>query len=339
MFWERHVATIKDVARHAGVSHSTVSRTLTNSVPVAAETRERVLAAVKKLNYRPNDIAKALKNKRTRTIGLLLPRIDWTLFPQIADGVENRARQRGYLVILCDVRENPTIERDYVERLKNRSVDGFIMCTYAGNDEILRGLLDECIPTVALLRGVNMPGVDMMLTENFQGARHATQHLIDRGCRRIALVNHHSLVTPFHERRLGYLEALRENGIRPDPRIMIRDVALGSAESRDAVEKMLARGEKIDGMFCTSDSSAVGALQAVVRSGLQVPEEVKMIGFGGNDIISMIMPRLTTMVQPSTIMGERAADRLIDLIEGEVEYGDGGVVERFESQLVQGETT
>ncbi len=332
------MATIKDVARHAGVSHSTVSRILNGNTTVAPETRLRVMEAIKHLKYSPNQIAKALKAGKVRTIALVLPRVDWTIFPPIIAGVQNRARERGYLMILCDTNETFEIEREYINRLKNRTVDGFIMCTYAGDDSILRQLKEECIPVVSLLRGLEMPLVDMVVTDNMRGSGWATQHLLDRGCRRIAFIKHPERFMPFRERFLGYNRTLLDNGIPVDPDLIVHDVPVGFAGSHKATEGLLDSGVAFDGILCSSDAGAMGALHSLAKRGLKVPEQVKVMGYGGDRFVDVVAPRLTTMVQPSTLMGEMATDRLIDLIEGGSE-NHMPLIQRLEAKLAPGETT
>lgn len=329
------MVTIKEVAQLAGVSTSTVSRALSGRIPVDAETKNKVLAAVEKLGYRPNALAKGLKEGKTNTIGLIIPNIRNPIFPAVARGVEDVARKNGYTVILCNTDENLEVELDYLDKLQKRWVDGLIFATAKEESGHILKLRAQGFPVVLLVRKMK-DSIDAVVADNYGGGYKAACHLVEKGCTRIAVINGSMEIDLYRERLEGFKDALRDRGILLEEGLVIT----GIADNRDGYEAMLSLLDKpgeIDGVFAANDSKAIGAVKAVRDRGIKVPGSIKIIGFDGLEASEIIEPPLTTIVQPTYHMGARAAQRLIKLMDAGGE--EEPLVEVLEVELAQRGTT
>ena len=324
------MATIKDVAKRAGVSPSTVSRALSGKVPVDQETRERVMEAVRALNYKPSILAKGLKEGRTNTIGLIVPNISNPVFPAVARGVEDVAREHGYTVILCNTDEDIEAEKDYVEKLQKRWVDGFIFATARKESHHILKLKESGFPVVLVVRHMGQ-AVNAVVIDNYRSSFEAVKYLIDTGHRRICIVNGDTSLTLYRERFDGYRHALQAAGLPVLP-----ELVLNAAGRRDTgyetVTAMIKKGVVPDAVFATSDPRAISTIRAIKDCGLNVPDDVSVVGFDDLDISAFLDPPLTTVSQPLYEMGARAARRLVGMINGE-EY-EQPKVELVEANLV-----
>nr|PZN10300.1 MAG: LacI family transcriptional regulator [Caldicoprobacter oshimai] len=309
------MATIKDVAKRAGVSPSTVSRALSGKVPVDKETRERVMEAVRALNYKPNILAKGLKEGRTNTVGLIVPNICNPVFPAVARGVEDVAREHGFTVILCNTDEDIEAEKDYVEKLQKRWVDGFIFATAREESQHIFELKEKGFPVVLVVRHMDQ-AVDAVVIDNYKSSFEAVKYLINTGHRRICIINGDTSLTLYKERFEGYRHALQAAGLPIMPELVL-DVAGRDDNGYGAVTAMLKKGILPDAVFATSDPRAIGAIRAIKDCGLSVPGDISVVGFDDLDISAFLDPPLTTVSQPLYEMGARAARRLIDMINGE----------------------
>lgn len=303
------------MAKRAGVSPSTVSRALSGRVPVDKETKERVMEAVRVLNYKPNVLAKGLKEGKTNTIGLIVPNICNPVFPAVARGVEDVAREHGFTVILCNTDENIEAEKDYVEKLQKRWVDGFIFATAREESHHILELKEQGFPVVLVVRHMAQ-AVDAVVIDNYKSSLEAVRYLVNTGHRRICIVNGDTSLTLYRERFEGYRHALEAAGLGMESDLVL-DVAGRDDNGYGAVMAMLKKGVLPDAVFATSDPKAIGAIRAIKDYGLRVPEDVSVVGFDDLDISAFLDPPLTTVSQPLYEMGARAAQRLISLINGE----------------------
>lgn len=329
------MATIRDIARLTNVDISTVSRALNNKDRVHPKTRERILRVAKELAYSPNILAQGLKEKRTRTIALLLPNFEMSVFTCVAEGVEAAAREKDYTVILCNTRNDSKIEDEYINKLKNRFVDGFVCAIASSNSNVVARLKEEKIPLVLAVRMADAT-VDSFGLNYFKAAYDATIHLISRGCRNIALINGSLETVPFTERYKGYLQALDDNNIPLKKRIIINADQSSLINGFKGMKNILGRN-KIDGVLASTDALAMGAIRAIKQQGLKISDDIKLIDCTGNPITAMLETSLTVMEMPGFKIGYHATKRLIDLIEGR---GDScPAVVRFEAELIQREST
>lgn len=331
---DENMATIKDVAKLAGVSPSTVSRALSGKVPVDKETKRKVVEAVKALDYRPNVIAKALKEGRSNTIGLVLPNIRNPIFPSVARGVEDVARQKGYTVILCNTDEDREIELDYIAKLKNRWVDGFIFATAGKDAEHILDLKADGIPVVLLVRNIEYK-VDAVVIDNFKAAYRGTEYLIGLGHRKIAFINGDPQLSLYKERLAGYKNALQKHHISIDDGLIVQNVA-NMEGAYVATHSLLDIGLIPDAIFATSDPKAYGVMGALKDRGIIIPKDIALMGFDDLDMSRFINPSLTAISQPWYDMGMTAMDRLIQLIENKDEKPRVNV---FDAHIVRREST
>jgi len=305
--------TLKDVAERAGVSTSTVSRTITGKVHVDEQTQQRVWAAIKELDYKPNMLAKSLKEGRTNTVALVIPNIRNPIFPAVTRGAEDIARKNGFTLILCNTDENIDVEKEYIEKLTNRWIDGFIFATARDSSRHLLDLKEQGIPLVFMIR--SMEGCNnRVVVDNITGAYKATEYLISRGCKNIAFINGPLDIDLYRQRLEGYEGALKTHNIEVDNNIIINNVD-DQDNGYQAVLSLLNKNLPIDAIFAASDPKAVSAIKAIKHKGLSVPDDISVIGFDDLDIASIVEPGLTTIAQPAYELGASAMDMLIKIIK------------------------
>ena len=307
------MATIKDVARLAGVSVATVSRVINQRELVNPETAEQVQKAIKQLQYEPNAVARGLAGKKMGIIALILPDILNPFFPALARGVEDVAQSRGMTPILGNSDDLGFKESSYIKVLKQKYVDGFILASNTVQAEEVIALRKEGIPIVLLDRGLNTAACPVIRSKNREGAKLAVRHLREQGCRKIAHIYGPQDLITARERLLGYEEAVRDlAGYSPS---LMAGGNFDIASGRQALRELFARHPDIDGVFAGNDLMAVGALKALHEQGIRVPEQVKVCGYDGISLTEVTEPELTTVVQPVYEMGGLAARLLLDEIE------------------------
>lgn len=304
--------TIKDVAREAGVSVSTVSRVLTQNAPVKRETRERVQTAIKELGYSPNALARSLRKKFSRTIGLVIPDISNPFFPDIAKGVEDTAKEAGYHVILCNAGNNPQREEEAIQLLKERQVDGVILVSSSPVGAYLQKFSEMKI--VIVDRELQDMEVDTVICDNVSGSYLATRHLIELGHRDIAIVTGSMGLNTTRDRLLGYEKALKEKGL-PVLEDWIWKAGFSFDHGYNVTEENLKTGNMPTAIFASSDIAAVGVISALEKHGLKVPEDISVVGFDDITLSTLVKPTLTTVTQPTYQMGKEAVELLVSGIK------------------------
>jgi len=304
------MVTIRDVAAIAQVSTSTVSHVINDTRYVSPATRERVLNAMAKLNYRPNRLARSLRSSRTLTLGVLLPNSANPFFAELLLGVEAACFDLGYNIILGNANDNPERELSYLEVLLSRKVDGILLISTGAFKESVALLAAHDVPVVIVDRATNLPSVDEIFTENKQGGLIATNYLLNLGHRRIGCITGPSFLTPSAERVAGYYEAMSAAGVTVDARwIVIGDFQHETGYS--GCQQLLRLPEPPTAIFACNDLMAVGALCAIHEAGLRVPDDISVIGYDDIPLASYTVPRLTTIAQPTRQLGRLAAERLI----------------------------
>lgn len=306
----------RDVAALAGVSPAVVSYVL-NDGPrgVAPETRDRVLAAVKELGYRPNGIARSLKTKRTMTLGLVIPDTANPFFGELARAVEEAAFTAGYTLLIGNAAEDEGRQTTYVRTFLQRQVDGVLLVPTHGPVRCVAELHRSTKPWVVLDRRVDhLDDVSQVLADSRGGARDATRHLLDHGRRTIACIAGPLDVTTTRDRVAGWRDALTETGRRPVRRL-VRHVPFGrEAGYRAACDLFATSSRRPDAVFVASDEQALGVLRALAELGLHCPDDVAVASFDGIASGAYAVPGLTTMAQPFARLGERAIARLVTTI-------------------------
>ncbi len=308
------MTTIVDVAARAGVSTATVSRVLSGAQPARQATQDRVLAAVRELDYRPSGVARALKRSETRTIGLLITDIGNPFFPQIVRAVEDEAHARGYGVILCNAADDPERELAYIELLLERRVDGLIVASARTTRRHADRLARVPMPVVLVNSDAPGSGLAGITTAHRHGARLATEHLIGLGHRRIAHISA-PRAQAARLRRSGVTDALRAAGLSAASLPVAQGDEHVEGGAR-AAQLLLAEGRQPTAIVCYNDLTAVGALRAVRRAGLRVPEDISLTGFDDIEMAAWTDPPLTTVRQPTDALARWAVGRLADALPG-----------------------
>ncbi|MEC0249216.1 LacI family DNA-binding transcriptional regulator [Paenibacillus chitinolyticus] len=303
------MATIRDVSKLAGVSVATVSRVINQKGYVHEDTLQRVHKAIKLLNYVPNDVARSLSKKSTKTIALFVPDITNPFFNELALAVEKVTQLYGYTTILCNTNESAKIERQYIQNLKQKYIDGFIMATNTLTEEEIDQL---DIPMVAVDRS-SSPVIPTVTSKNRDGAQLAVQALLRQGCSKIAHIRGPKGLWIAEERCQGYLD-LVENMPWFTPKLIVNG-NFQLKEAAEAAKKLFKEHPDIDGVFAGNDLMAIGTLRALQEHGIRVPDQVQIIGYDGISLAEMVYPELSTVSQSIYEMGMIAARILIKKIE------------------------
>ena len=290
----------------------TVSKVVRECADVGADTRSKVLAKIKEMNYQPNWVARSLAARRTFMIGLIVPDLMHSFFAEIAKGVSETIRPLGYDVVICNSEEDGGLESSEVERLMARQVDGLMIASSQPSDTDLFARIDaRGVPYVLIDRRYADAAASYVGTDDEEIGRIATRHLIERGCRRIAHIAGQPL-TPGAGRLKGYRDTLAAAEISlPDAYVV---EARDDASAYEATRRLLALDPRPDSIFGYNDPAAAGAMKAVLETGIRIPEEVKVIGVGNVHYSDLLRVPLSTIDQGSASIGRQAADLLIKAI-------------------------
>jgi LacI family transcriptional regulator len=305
--------TIREVAEHAQVSVSTVSHVINHTRFVDPATQERVRRAISTLGYRPNMLARSLRRRETRTIGLLVPDNANPFFAEFARVIENAGFAEGYSVILCNSDRSEAKEETYIDVLLAKQVDGLIVISSTERADLLQRVLDVGVPMVVVDRNLTSLSVSQVLVANEQGGYLAGRYLTELGHRRAGCIGGPSEGNPSWDRVLGFKRALAEAGVSlPSEAIVPGDFRYSGGEA--GMRTLLERNPGLTAVFATNDLMAIGAVITLRRAGLRVPEDVSVIGFDNILQASTMMPPLTTIEQPINDLGQATARLLLDQI-------------------------
>jgi LacI family transcriptional regulator len=310
------MATIRDVADLARVSPITVSRVINDIGPVSDQTRVRVLEAIETLNYVPNQQARSLRSRRTHTLALLIADVTNPFWTTVARGVEDKAAENNFSVILCNNDEDVTKEQRYVKVVLEKRVDGVIAAPTSSESTHFRQLDKQQIPYVLLDRRLHTIKTDLVLCENIATSRDLVSSLIAHGHRRIAVISGPEHVSTADERIEGYRQALRNAGIAIDPALIRRGPftqATGQAQTRE----LLALSAPPTAIFACNNFIAYGTLIMLNEHGVRMPQQMQLATFDEIPLLSLVAPSLTVAVQPAYQMGVVATELLIDQIRGD----------------------
>jgi LacI family transcriptional regulator len=308
-------ARMKDIARDLGVSLMTVSKALRSHSDISEETKRRVLKRARELNYRPNWIARSLVTRRTYMVGLIIPDLMHSFFAEVAKGIARKFEPLGYQIVISNSEENPSAELREVEVLLDRSVDGIIVAAAEPNvrGELFKKLQSHKIPYVLIDRlPAGFEGHFVGVKDEEIGLM-ATEHLIERGCRRIAHLRGPANSTGIGRLR-GYRRALAKHGLEAKPEYVVSGQHEDST-GYEGMRKLLSVSPQPDGVFCYNDPVAAGAIKAILEAGLKVPDDIAVIGAGNVHYSDLLRVPLSTIDQSSTLIGETAADLLVECIE------------------------
>ncbi len=321
---KRKQATLTDIARRSGVATMTVSRVVNRSGYVSEETREKVLAVVKEMNYRRNGVARNLKRQRTDTVGLVIGDISNPYATELANAVRETLALRGYNLFICISEHSAEEDIAAFESLADHNVDGIIVATRSNTegDEKLRSIAESSMAVVVVGRDLVHEQIDSVATDNFAGGFEATRHLIDLGHKRIAFLGAVYENRSTLKRLQGYLEALEQHGFEVDERLITGgsttkfDVPGYSTEKigYEGMKRLLSLPNAPTAVFARNDFTAVGAMTAVKEAGLSIPQDIAIVGFDDTPMAVHTMPSLTTVRQPMRLQGKLAAEMLLKRI-------------------------
>jgi LacI family transcriptional regulator len=302
-------ATLRDVARHAGVASSTISRYLNGGLHLPAQTRNRVRAAIAHLNYRPNVLARSLQSGRSHILGLIVPDLANPFFACVAEAAAAAAYRESYSILLCATGNDPEREAHYVNLLTGGQLDGLIYLGAHRRNLTLETIRRKELPVVIVDEEVEGVAGGRVFVENRRGGYLATAHLLHLGHRDIAFIGGEADLLTTVERRLGYEEALCERGLNPRPDRIILGEYTTQFGARATGE--LLTGSAPTAIFAASDVVAIGVLQTARQMGLNVPEDLSLVGFDDVPIAEMLAPPLTTVWQPAEDLGRAAILMLV----------------------------
>ena len=348
MLHMRQKVTLKQIAKELDVSISTVSKALRNSTEISEDTIEKVQAFAKLYNYRPNNIALSLKNRKTKTIGVIIPEIVHYFFSKVISGIEQTAIEKGYNVIVGLSNESFKTEIINIDTLANGSIDGFIMSISKETLQLqdyhhLNETIDQGMPIVLFDRVIDEVNCDKVIVDDFSAAKKATTKLLENGCRKIALISTKDYVNVGKLRTEGYINALEERGIRYTTDLILKvDDKDAYEEHLDALENdiinLYSNHNDIDGIVAVNELYALTAVKAVRKLGKQVPDDVQVVGFTDGMLSKHATPSLTTIRQHGEAIGRKAAELLIERLERDIEDDQYETIV-IETELIEREST
>jgi LacI family transcriptional regulator len=333
--------TLKQIARELDVSISTVSKSLKDSSEISEDTRQKVQAFAKLYNYKPNNIALSLKNKKTKTIGVIIPEIVHHFFATVISGVEQVANEHGYNVMVCLSDESFDKEVINMEMLANGSIDGFILSlskeTQSKRDyHHITEVINQGMPVVMFDRVTNDILCDKVIIDDNNAAFQAVLSLIEKGLKNIALITTVDYVSVGKLRTDGYVKALKTNDIKVNEKLILKIEDIDHCE--EEIENLI-KTQQIDAVFAVNELFAVTAIKSALKFGKSVPEDIAVIGFTDGIISKYSSPSITTVSQNGIKMGRKAAEMLIERLENEDWNDDHYKTEVIETHLVEREST
>lgn len=311
--------TIKDIAEKFGVSISTVSKALNDSHEISIPTKEKITKYAKENNYKPNFNAVNLKNRSTKTIGIIIPNMLNYFFAQVFKGIENVANKKGYKVITCISNESYEKEVEIIEMLSNGSVDGFILSLAKGtelkqNFKHLQDTIDDGIPVVMFDRTSDSVQCDKVVADDYNGSINTVEFLAKKGHRNIAFISTISNLHIGKQRFLGYKKGLENVDIKFNENLVI-NIFEKDYKKYEGIITPFFKSNKIDSVIALGESAAIAAMKAAKKEGHHIPNDISVIAFSNGILARHSSPKLTTVSQHGEIMGETTAELLIEKLE------------------------
>lgn len=307
--------TIKDIAKIAGVSVMTVSRVINNERYVKKETKDKVLKIISKYGYEPNFFAKSLKSKKSKTIGLIIGDIENPYYSRLAKGVIDVAESLDYNVIVCNSKYKTELSERYVSMLIKKGVDGVLIATVDVYNELINKLDKRDIPFVLITRRLDLPGINYITADDYLGGRIVAEYLVSLGHKKIFFLKAPN-VWSANERIRAFTDVLKENNIYYDDSYF-SDHLENLEQSYNATKKFLSDKNNKDftAIIGGNDFLAIGAMEAIIEGGLNIPDDISLVGYDNLNLTSILKVPLTTVKQPKLKFGELATNRIIRMIE------------------------
>ena len=306
------VTTIEDVARVAGLSRTTVSRVINNHPYVSEVKRKKVLNAMEELGYVPNSAARRLRNQKTETIAVIIPRITNPFFSKLVETLEIEASQSGYRLIMCQTSYHPEKELDYLELLRTRQVDGIILCSIHNKWENIEGYL-QYGPIILVNEYDERAEIPMIKLDQIEGAYLATNHLLEQGHRLLMFCKGNEKNNIGRDRELGFRKAVSEAGLNPDEQIY-NQAAYTFEDGQNIFLQIKEMNIRPTAVFAGGDEVAVGIINEAKRCGCKIPNDLAVVGYDNQLISQLIEPTLTTVDQPVDRLASKAIDILLKKI-------------------------
>ena len=331
--------TLKKIAAEFNVSIATVSKALNNSHEISSKTKEKIQEFAKNHRYKPNKVALSLLNKRTKTLGVIIPNIMNSFFTEVFVGIDEKASELGYSLISCISNESYEKEVNTIELLKSGTIDGFII-SIAEETQVNKNFthfidaINEGVPIVLFDRVTEEIECDKVVVNDFEGACHATEHMIKTGCKKIALVSVIDNLSVGKLRVDGYKMALKNHSIAVNEKIIVR---LNKKEDFETSMKIILADKTIDGLLCLEESSAIESLKLIKSMNYKIPDDMSIICFTNGKLPQYVSPAITTISQHGKYIGETAAKMLISRLENKQEMDFSTKI--IKTSLIERETT
>ena len=305
--------TIYDVAEALNLSPSTISRGLKDHPHIHKDTKKKIWAAAKEMGYQQNKFASSLRKRRTETIGVVVPRLNSYFMATVISGMEKITNKHGYGLIISQSQESGKQEISCISTLFNSRVDGILISLAfdTKNLDHFNKLFNKNIPIVFFDRVADCEGCMSVIIDNYKAGYEATTHLIEQGCKKIIHLGGNILRNVYSERFRGYKQALHDNGIDFNQKLVFISDLTGQS-GRDIMKKVLKQNLKPDGIFASNDTSAVATMVEMQEAGIKIPDDIAVAGFNNEPISQVIRPNLTTVDYPAREIGEIAATVLIE---------------------------
>lgn len=318
--------TIKDIALALRLSTSTVSRALRDAPDVGEETRKAVKALAEELDYQPNKLALSLLKKQTNTIGLIIPNLDYVLATMVK-GIDEVALEAGYTVMVCQSDESFGREIVNTKRMLDSLVDGFIISVSSETSifDHIKKIQQKKKPLVLFDRTINSINAPRVRLDNVEGGRIATQHLIDQGYKRIALLAGPENLSISNERMEGYLQTLKQNKIKVDKNLIIH-CDFNQEYGRMAAKELLIMKNRPDAIFTISDRLAIGAALAIKETGLKMPKDIGLVGFNNDPMTKLMTPSISSVEMFAFEIGKATAKIFLEMINSETDMSDKEII-------------
>lgn len=324
--------SMTEVAKLSGVSIATISRVINGSGGYSAKTEEKVRRIIQETGFVANSNAKSLRTNLSQTVGVIVPDLTNDFFSRVVRELVNSFFQKNYSVFVCDTNEDEQREDQLVQNFISRKVDGIIYIS--GQSDVSKLETEYDIPVLYMDRSPRNAS-NLVHSDNHQGGYMAGQHLLAAGCRYPIMIRDARRISTVDQRYYGFIKALSDAGLEPAKKIFV-ETAVSYESAYDAIPQVLKMFPQVDGIFCSNDVMALGALHGLQDAGIQVPEQIQLIGFDGNTLTKYSRPQITTIAQDYEQMGKAACRQMLDLISNEHDFLQTVVIP---VKLVEGSTT
>ncbi len=308
-------ATMKDVSKKTGLSIATVSKYI-NGGNVLEENREIIAKAIKELNFEVNEMARGLKTSKTKTIGLLIPSLENIFFTSIVSQIENILIKNGYSTIICDYKEDKKLEKQKLDFLVKKMVDGIITMPMGSDGEIITSILDRKIPVVLIDRAIKGVDCDTVLVDNLNASYNAVEQLIIMGHKRIGIISGPDDIYTAQERLKGYERVHEDYSMKIDNQLVKKgDYQIDSGYR--LLYELINMQDSPTAIFVTNYEMTLGAIMAINESDIKIPDDISFIGFDNLQLAKVVKPPLTIVIQPVQQIGEVAANTILKRLKGD----------------------